>query len=85
MNDSLYAQVFSALTERIESGQIAVGEKLPTQSRLSQEFSVSAITSSPAQSPSSLTWVAHSTSVLPRTNELSAGTSRTASKSSAER
>jgi DNA-binding LacI/PurR family transcriptional regulator len=44
MNDALYARVFAALKERIESGEAAVGERLPTQSQLAEEFGVSTIT-----------------------------------------
>ncbi|TDE92683.1 GntR family transcriptional regulator [Occultella glacieicola] len=44
MNDALYARVFASLQGRIESGAIAVGERLPTQSQLAEEFGVSTIT-----------------------------------------
>lgn len=44
MNDALYARVFATLQERIESGAVAVGDRLPTQSQLAEEFGVSTIT-----------------------------------------
>lgn len=44
MNDALYARVFATLKERIESGHVAVGERLPTQNQLAEEFGVSTIT-----------------------------------------
>lgn len=40
----LYKQVYDALRERITSGRYAVGDKLPSEGELSEEYSVSAIT-----------------------------------------
>ncbi|MDM7830086.1 GntR family transcriptional regulator [Cellulomonas edaphi] len=44
MDVALYAKVFEALRARIESGELAVGDKLPTQGDLAAEFRVSVIT-----------------------------------------
>ena len=44
VTDALYAQVHEALRARIVSGELAVGDRLPTQAELIDEFSVSAIT-----------------------------------------
>ncbi|MFC8596928.1 MULTISPECIES: GntR family transcriptional regulator [unclassified Isoptericola] len=44
MTDALYAQVHEALRARIVGGGLAVGDRLPTQAELVEEFSVSAIT-----------------------------------------
>lgn len=44
MGDSLYQQVYDNLRARIESGEIALNEKLPSQEALIEEFHVSAIT-----------------------------------------
>jgi DNA-binding LacI/PurR family transcriptional regulator len=41
---ALYTQVFESLRARIESGDLAVGARLPTQPELSTEFGVSVIT-----------------------------------------
>ncbi|MGH8966840.1 MAG: GntR family transcriptional regulator, partial [Actinomycetes bacterium] len=44
MTDALYAQVHEALRARIVDGDLTVGDRLPTQAELIEEFSVSAIT-----------------------------------------
>lgn len=44
MADALYTQVHEALRRRIREGTIAVGDRLPSQDELTEEFSVSAIT-----------------------------------------
>lgn len=44
MSGALYAKVYESLRARIESGDIAVGAKLPAQNELSTEFAVSVIT-----------------------------------------
>jgi len=44
LTDALYAQVHEALRARIVDGTLAVGDKLPTQAELVDEFAVSAIT-----------------------------------------
>lgn len=44
MPQSLYAHVHDTLRERIVDGSIAVGDRLPTEAELTEEFSVSAIT-----------------------------------------
>ena len=44
MDGALYTQVYEGLRARIESGDVAVGDKLPTQHELADEFHVSVIT-----------------------------------------
>lgn len=44
LTEALYAQVHEALRARIVGGGMAVGDRLPTQAELVEEFSVSAIT-----------------------------------------
>lgn len=44
MDGALYTQVYEGLRARIESGDVAVGDKLPTQHELAAEFHVSVIT-----------------------------------------
>ncbi|MFD6175661.1 MULTISPECIES: GntR family transcriptional regulator [unclassified Isoptericola] len=44
MTEALYAQVHDALRARILGGELSVGDRLPTQAELVEEFSVSAIT-----------------------------------------
>jgi DNA-binding LacI/PurR family transcriptional regulator len=44
VNGALYTQVFERLRARIEAGEVAVGERLPTQGELADEFHVSVIT-----------------------------------------
>ncbi|WP_420112987.1 GntR family transcriptional regulator [Pseudactinotalea sp.] len=44
MAEALYTQVHEALRRRIREGTIAVGDRLPSQEELTEEFSVSAIT-----------------------------------------
>ncbi|MGF0118658.1 GntR family transcriptional regulator [Promicromonospora sp. Marseille-Q5078] len=44
MTEALYAQVHEALRARIVDGTLAVGDKLPSQAELVEEFAVSAIT-----------------------------------------
>ncbi|MCZ2261206.1 MULTISPECIES: GntR family transcriptional regulator [unclassified Isoptericola] len=44
MTEALYAQVHEALRARIVGGDLAVGDRLPAQAELVEEFSVSAIT-----------------------------------------
>ena len=44
MADALYTQVHETLRRRIREGAIGVGDRLPTQEELTEEFSVSAIT-----------------------------------------
>ncbi|UFU06708.1 substrate-binding domain-containing protein [Ruania halotolerans] len=44
MPEALYAHVHAALRERIRNGSFPVGERLPSQAELTEEFSVSAIT-----------------------------------------
>lgn len=44
MPESLYARVHRSLRDRIRGGDWAVGDRLPSQAELTQEFGVSAIT-----------------------------------------
>ncbi|ACQ82220.1 transcriptional regulator, GntR family with LacI sensor [Beutenbergia cavernae DSM 12333] len=44
MTEALYAQVHETLRRRIADGEWSVGQRLPSQSDLTEEFSVSAIT-----------------------------------------
>jgi DNA-binding LacI/PurR family transcriptional regulator len=44
VDGALYTQVFEQLRARIESGGIVVGDKLPTQQEIADEFHVSVIT-----------------------------------------
>ncbi len=41
---ALYAQVYDTLRRRIEGGDVAVGDRLPSEAELIEEFGVSAIT-----------------------------------------
>ncbi|CAM3410584.1 GntR family transcriptional regulator [Isoptericola cucumis] len=44
MTEALYSQVHEALRARITGGELGVGDRLPSQAELIEEFSVSAIT-----------------------------------------
>lgn len=44
MAEALYTQVHEALRRRIREGAIAVGDRLPSEAELTEEFAVSAIT-----------------------------------------
>ena len=45
MTELLYKKIYHFIKEQIESGRLRIGDRLPTEKELSEQFSVSRITS----------------------------------------